>query len=48
MAKVEIHSGVCGHVTTVKATGTDAYKVRVTMESTCPHVWKVSGDVDEL
>ena len=48
MATVEIHSGVCGHVTTVRATGGDAYKVHVTLESTCPHVWKISGDVDDV
>jgi len=48
MAIVEIHSGVCGHVTTVKAVGGDAYKVHVTLESTCPHVWKISGDVDDV
>jgi hypothetical protein len=48
MAIVEIQSGVCGHVTTVRATGGDAYKVLVTLESTCPHVWKISGDVDEV
>lgn len=48
MATVEIHAGVCGHITTVKATAGEGYKVRVTLESTCPHVWKISGDVDEV
>jgi hypothetical protein len=48
MATVEIHSGVCGHVTTVTATGGDSYRVHVRLESTCPHVWKISGDLDEV
>ena len=48
MATVEIQSGICGHVTTVKAVGGEAYKVHMSIESTCPHVWKISGDVDEV
>lgn len=48
MATVEIHAGVCGHITKVTATRGEAYTVRVTLESTCPHVWKIGGDVDEV
>lgn len=47
-ATVEVHAGICGHVTTVKAMGGDGYTVHVTLESTCPHVWKISGDVDDV
>lgn len=42
----EIDAGVCGHLTTVRATKTDGYKVRLTAESTCPHVTKIAADLE--
>ncbi len=48
MARVEIDAGICGHSTTVKATAGEGYKVRVSLESTCPHVWMIAGDLDEV
>lgn len=47
-ARVEIDAGVCGHATTVRATKTDGYKVRLGVESTCPHVMKIAGQLDEV
>jgi len=51
----EIDAGVCGHLTTVRATKTDGYQVRLTVESTCPHITKIAaelaadgGEVDAL
>lgn len=45
---VEIDAGVCGHVTKVRATRTDGYKVRLTVESSCPHVTNMAVDLDEV
>ena len=45
---VEIEAGVCGYRTTVRATRTQGYSVRVTIESDCPHVAKIATEVDEV
>jgi len=47
-AVVEIDAGVCGFVTTVSAHPTDGYKVRLAIESTCPHVAKIAADIGEV
>ena len=48
MATVEIDAGICGHTTTVTTTAGEGYKVHVSLESTCPHVWMIAGDVAEV
>jgi Family of unknown function (DUF6951) len=48
LARVEIDAGICGHSTTVKATGDEGYKVLVALESTCPHVRKIADDLTEV
>lgn len=48
MVKVEIDPGVCGHKTTVRAVGGEAYAVRVELESTCSHVQKIAADLGEV
>ncbi len=48
MATVEIEAGICCHTTTVRTTRGEAYNVRVSLESTCPHVWMIAGDLDEV
>ncbi len=45
---VQIDAGVCGHKTTVRATKTDGYNVRVAIDSDCPHVAKIATEVDEV
>jgi hypothetical protein len=32
----------------VRTTRGEAYNVRVSLESTCPHVWMIAGDLDEV
>ena len=48
MAVVEIEAGVCGHRTTVSAAKIEGYVVRVTLESTCPHVQNIAGELQEV
>ena len=48
VAVVEIDPGVCGHLTTVRATGGEAYRAQVSLESTCPHVQKMAAEVSEV
>jgi hypothetical protein len=48
MATVEIDAGVCGHTTTVAAERGDGYSVRVSLDSTCPHVQKIAPEVAEV
>lgn len=38
MTKVEIHSGVCGFVTTVSADSDDGQTVHIAIQSQCPSV----------
>jgi len=47
-AVVETDAGVCGHKTTLKASKTEGYNVRVSIESSCPHVAKISSELDEV
>jgi hypothetical protein len=47
-AVAEIDAGVCGHRATIRATKTEGYSVRVTIESDCPHVAKIATEVDEV
>ena len=47
-ARVQTDAGVCGHQTTITATKTEGYNVRVTVESDCPHVAKIGAEVEEL
>jgi hypothetical protein len=47
-AIVEIDAGVCGHRATVRATRIEGYKVRVAIDSDCPHVAKIATEVDEV
>ena len=48
MATAEIDAGVCGHKALVTATRGEGYRVKVTIESDCPHVQKISDDLDEV
>ena len=48
MARVEIDAGVCGHTTTATAVRGDGYSVRLSIESTCPHVRSIAADVAEV
>lgn len=48
MATVDIDAGVCGHKAFVTATRGEGYKVQLTIESDCPHVQKISEDIDEV
>jgi hypothetical protein len=51
MASVAIDAGVCGHTTRVTTARGDAYRVHVSVDSTCPHIQKIKdeiGDVDAL
>jgi len=45
---VETEAGVCGHKTTVKASKTEGYSVRVSIESSCTHVAKIADELDEV
>lgn len=42
---VEIDAGVCGHVSTVRATKGDGFMVGLEIESTCPHVRAIGADL---
>jgi hypothetical protein len=48
MARAEIDAGVCGHTTRVEATKTEGYNVKVSLESTCPHVQKIASEVGDV
>ncbi len=48
MATVEIDAGVCGHKALITATRGEGYRVKVCVESDCPHVQKIAEDVDEV
>ncbi|MCL5735915.1 MAG: hypothetical protein M1274_10075 [Actinobacteria bacterium] len=48
MATVAIDAGVCGFKTKVTAVKGERYSVRVGIESECPHVRKLAGEIDEV
>lgn len=48
MVKVEIDPGVCGHRTTVKAVGGEAYSVEVELESTCSHIQQIAEELGSV
>ncbi|MBN1320347.1 MAG: hypothetical protein JXA87_05825 [Thermoleophilia bacterium] len=48
MVKVEIDPGVCGHKTTVKAVGGEAYAVQIEVDSTCSHVQNMMAGLGEV
>ena len=48
MVKVEIDPGVCGHKTTVRAVGGEAYSVQIEVDSTCSHVQKIAAGLGEV
>lgn len=43
-----IKSGACGFVTTVKAVATHKRVVCISIESTCPNIAKMAGEITEL
>lgn len=47
MAKAEIHSGVCGHVTTV-ATRMDGKVCRLTITSSCKAIQQLAEELKEV
>jgi hypothetical protein len=47
-AVVEIDAGVCGHKTTTRATRGEGYNVRLTIDSSCPHVAKIAAELEEV
>ncbi len=46
-ALVELDAGVCGHTARVRAIKTSGYRVKLSIESTCPHVSNIADDLDE-
>jgi hypothetical protein len=50
MAKAEIHSGICGFVTTVEATtdAEDRYKVHLKIESQCKACQRLGAELTEV
>jgi hypothetical protein len=48
MARVDVHAGVCGYRTGIRATRGAGYSVAVTIDSECPHVRKISEELSEV
>ncbi|NPV53768.1 MAG: hypothetical protein HPY71_09630 [Firmicutes bacterium] len=48
MATAEIHSGICGFVTRVKAETSDMQNVALAIESDCPNIQKLAGELKSL
>ena len=48
MAKVTIDSGICGEETRVTTTKLEDYKVKIEIESSCPHIQKLAQELDEV
>jgi hypothetical protein len=46
MAIVEINSGICGFTTRVEVTRLDKRNVEVKIETECPNIKKVAGDLN--
>jgi len=47
MAKAEISSGICGHVTTVEATG-NVKVCKLTITSTCKAIQQIAAELPEV
>jgi len=47
-AHVVVHAGVCGHTAAIRATKTDGYNVRLSVESDCTHVQKIAPEPIEV
>lgn len=48
MATVDVDAGVCGYKTAIKAVRGEGYQVQLTIESECPHVGKISSELDQV
>lgn len=48
MAKAEIHAGVCGYTTTVKATALSRREVEVSLQSDCPDICALAGTLTKV
>ena len=48
MAIARIDSGICGEQTTVEATRIEGYRVALHIESSCPHILKMAGELHEV
>lgn len=48
MVTAEVHSGICGFVTRIKAESNDMQNVSLTIESDCPDVQKLAGELLSL
>ena len=45
MAKVTVHAGVCGFVTSITSTSQDGQNVEISYETTCPHAAKAKAEL---
>jgi hypothetical protein len=45
MTELTVHAGVCGFVTTIRASSDDQQTVRVEYETTCPHAVKARAEL---
>ncbi len=48
MSIARIDSGICGERTTVTATRIEKYRVVLQIESSCPHITKMAGEIVEV
>lgn len=45
MTELTVHAGVCGFVTTIRASSEDQQAVRIAYETTCPHAAKAREEL---
>ena len=48
MAELTVHAGVCGFVTTIRASSDDQQTVRIQYETTCPHAVKAREELTSI
>jgi hypothetical protein len=48
VATVDVHAGVCGYSTKIRATRGSGYAVSLHLDSECPHVSKIPVDLGEV
>jgi hypothetical protein len=48
MAKARIHAGICGFTTEVTAEQNGDMKVRLAVESSCPHITEIFAQLQEV